>query len=165
MHDDLVSTNSEVAKEIIFATQMTSAQADYYLRGDPVSLIITNIPSFKGGRANPWMESDTNVIAIRDARGQSIKRKTVEDSFKEQSISDGLLEISVASSLTNLVLDKSRRLGQAGGPFEIKFSDDESTQDFVHFLQIDGEFMKVKNLASLTFRLAHNLPDGSLNML
>ena len=76
------------------------------------------------------------------------------------------MEISVASNLTNLILDKSRRLGQAGGPFEIKFSDDDSSeQDFVHFIQIDGEFMKVKNLASLTFRLATNLPEGSLNML
>ena len=57
-----------MAKEIIFATAMTSAKSDYYLRGDPVSLIITNIPSFKGGRANPWMESDANVIGLRDAR-------------------------------------------------------------------------------------------------
>ena len=32
-------------------------------------------------------------------------------------------------------------------------------------MQIDGEFMKVSNLSSLTFRLAQNLPDGSLNML
>lgn len=72
----------------------------------------------------------------------------------------------MAKSLTNLILDKSRRLAQAAGPFEFKFADDEETQqDFIHFLQIDGEFMKVKNLASLTFRLAKNLPEGSLNML
>ena len=60
----------------------------------------------------------------------------------------------MAKSLTNLILDKSRRLGQAEGPFEIKFSDDDNDKDFIHFLQIDGEFMKVKNLSSLTFRLA-----------
>ena len=56
--DDLMSTKSEVAKQIMFATQMTSAKSDYYLRGDPDSLIITKMPSFQGGRANPWMESD-----------------------------------------------------------------------------------------------------------
>ena len=123
-----MSTKSEVAKEIIFATQMTTAKSDYYLRGDPVSLIITNIPSFKGGRANPWMESDNSVMAVRDARGQSIKRKDIEETFQEQSISDGLLEISVASTLTNLILDKSRRLGQAEGPFEIKFSDEDESK-------------------------------------
>lgn len=77
-----------------------------------------------------------------------------------------MLEISVASNLTNLILDKSRRLGQSEGPFEIKFSDEEGeATDFVHFLQIDGEFMKVLNLSSLTFRLASNLEEGSLNML
>ena len=59
-----------------------------------------------------------------------------------------------------------RRLGQAAGPFELKFSDEENMkQDFVHFIQIDGEFFKVKNLSSITFRLAQNLPEGSLTML
>ena len=83
-----------------------------------------------------------------------------------QSYSDGMLEICVASNLTNLVLDKSRRLGQSAGPFEIKFCDiDGDGPDFIHYLQIDGEFMKVKNLSSLTFRLAQNLEEGSLNML
>ena len=76
-----MSVRSDAAKEIIFATEFTSAQSDYYLRGDPVSLIITNIPSFKGGRANPWMESDKDKIAVRDARGMSIKRKDLEDQF------------------------------------------------------------------------------------
>ena len=59
---------------------MTNAKSDYYLRGDPVSLIITNIPSFKGGRANPWMESD-DLISLMDAQGQAIKRKDMEDEF------------------------------------------------------------------------------------
>lgn len=72
--DDTVSVlTQDITQNIIFATEQTSAQADYYLRGDPVSLIITNIPSFKGGRANPWMEAD-DKIALRDADRQSIKR-------------------------------------------------------------------------------------------
>jgi len=75
-----MSTKSAVAKQIIFATQMTTAKSDFYLRGDPVSLIITNIPSFKGGRANPWMESD-DLISLRDAQGQSIKLKDMESEF------------------------------------------------------------------------------------
>ena len=122
----MISTNSEVVEQILFATQRTKAKSNYYLRGDPVSLIITNIPSFKGGRANPWMESDEDLIAVRDAHGQSIKRRDIDSTFLPQSISDGLLEISVATTLTNLIIDKSRRLAQAAGPFEIKFSDEES---------------------------------------
>ena len=49
---------------------MTKAKSDYYLKGDPVSMIITNIPSFKGGRTNPWIESDTSKIAVQDAEGK-----------------------------------------------------------------------------------------------
>ena len=60
---------------------MTKAKSDYYLKGDPVSMIITNIPSFKGGRTNPWIESDSSVIAVQDAEGKSIKRKDIEESF------------------------------------------------------------------------------------
>ena len=59
---------------------MTNAKSEFYLRGDPVSLIITNIPSFKGGRANPWMESD-NLISLMDSDGKAIKRKDMEDEF------------------------------------------------------------------------------------
>ena len=80
MDDGQMSTTSAMAKQIIFATQMTNAKSDYYLRGDPVSLIITNIPSFKGGRANPWMESD-DLIALRDARQGTIKIKDKENEF------------------------------------------------------------------------------------
>ena len=67
---DSSNLNNKVQKEIIFATQMTKAKSDYYLKGDPVSMIITNIPSFKGGRTNPWIESDTSKIAVEDAEGK-----------------------------------------------------------------------------------------------
>ena len=78
MSSGLLSTRSELAQQIIFATDKTSAKSDYYLRGDPVSLIITNIPSFKGGRANPWMESDNDLIALNEAGGKKVKREQYE---------------------------------------------------------------------------------------
>jgi len=45
-----------------------------------VSLIITNIPSFKGGRANPWMEAD-DKIALTDSRRGTIKNSEMENRF------------------------------------------------------------------------------------
>ena len=55
---DLSKRRETISKSIIFKT----AKSDYEREGpcltaNPVSIIITNIPSFKGGRANPWMES------------------------------------------------------------------------------------------------------------
>ena len=41
---------------------MTKSQ--YYLDGNPVSLIATNIPSFMGGRANPWEKAKNADFAI-----------------------------------------------------------------------------------------------------
>ena len=132
---DLQSQDSEVVKQIIFATQMTQAKSDYYLRGDPVSLIITNIPLFKGGRQNPWADADNQLISLRDAQGAAVKRKDLENTFQEQSYSDGLLEISVAKSMRHLITSYTRRLGQAAGPFEIKLSDEDTDEsDRIHFV-------------------------------
>ena len=55
-------------------------------------------------------------------------------------------------------------MAQVEGPFELRFNEDEKSES-VHFMQLDGEFMKVKNLKSLTFRLAPQLTGGSLRML
>jgi len=38
----------------MFATDPKNIDADHLLRGDPVSLICTNISSIMGGRANMW---------------------------------------------------------------------------------------------------------------
>ena len=150
---------------MIFASSQNSKyDSDFYLRGDPVSLIITNIPSFKGGRSNPWADADNNITGLRGKQGETVRPDEFDNVFKEQSISDGLLEISVAPTLRNLVLDQTRRIGQAEGPFDIRINASDS-EDTVHFIQLDGEFMKIKNLQMLTFRLATMLPEGSLRML
>ena len=47
-----------IAKSIIFKTPKSDYEKDGpCLAANPVSLIISNIPTFKGGRSNPWMES------------------------------------------------------------------------------------------------------------
>ena len=89
----------------MFATDQNKTDTDYYLKGDPVSLIATNIPSFMGGKANPWMSGDTHAHkAITDKTGSIVTDEGLEDSYKEQSYSDGLLEFCTISSFTNLAL-------------------------------------------------------------
>ena len=41
-------------------------KSDFYLRGDPVSLVISNVPSIQGGRSNPWMDATKNVMGVRN---------------------------------------------------------------------------------------------------
>ena len=43
--------------------------------------------------------------------------------FVEQRFDDGLLEMTVVQSLIELATDHCRRVGQAEGPFEIKFNE------------------------------------------
>ena len=43
-------------KSILFATDERT-RAKNYLEGDPISMVATNIPTFMGGRANPWLNS------------------------------------------------------------------------------------------------------------
>ena len=71
-------------KSIIFKT----AESDYKKEGpcltaSPVSIIISNIPSFKGGRANPWMESMQETMGIEDARQQALISHDLENMFVE----------------------------------------------------------------------------------
>ena len=60
--DELLDSNKQrdtIAKSILFKCAKSDYEKDGpVLSANPVSFIITNIPSFKGGRSNPWMESE-----------------------------------------------------------------------------------------------------------
>lgn len=44
---------TESKSNIFFATKKET-QSTHYLKGEPVSLVCLNIPSYMGGRAFPW---------------------------------------------------------------------------------------------------------------
>ena len=138
-------------------------KSDFYLRGDPVSLVISNVPSIQGGRSNPWMDATKNVMGVRNQEGEGIKPGDLNEMFKEQSVSDGLLEMTIIPNMVGLSLGTARRIGQAEGPFEIKFREaGEDEEETVAFIQIDGEFFRCKNLLSITFSLNPTLENGSV---
>ena len=56
---DQAKQRDTIGKSILFKTQKSNyVEEGPCLSSNPVSIIITNIASFKGGRANPWMESE-----------------------------------------------------------------------------------------------------------
>ena len=50
----------------MFSTEQSKVASDYELKGNPVSLVATNIPSYMGGRANPWKTSKGGELAVAD---------------------------------------------------------------------------------------------------
>lgn len=60
-----------------------------------------------------------------------MKPNDLESQFAEQCVSDGLLEMTIVPNISGLALGTARRIGQAEGPFEIKFreagEDEEET--------------------------------------
>ena len=66
---DLNKQRETIRRSIIFKTAKSDHEREGpRLTANPVSIIITNIPSFKGGRANPWMESmQAQTMGIEDA--------------------------------------------------------------------------------------------------
>ena len=50
----------------MFSTQRSKVDSDYELKGDPVSIVATNIPSYMGGRANPWRTSKGSDMGVVD---------------------------------------------------------------------------------------------------
>jgi len=58
---------------MLFATDRKSTVSDFYLRGNPVSLVGTNIASIMGGRSNPWQARRTGDMALVDKKHQDIE--------------------------------------------------------------------------------------------
>jgi hypothetical protein len=62
------------------------------------------------------------------------------------------------------ILKKGWRLAQDEGPIEFKFR--ETQNDSFTYMNVDGEFYKLKNPETVTIRLAKDsLPTGSLKIL
>jgi hypothetical protein len=52
---EVVNGEPKMSK-LLFATDKMY-KSDFYLKGNPISLIATNVPSFMGGKANPWIDA------------------------------------------------------------------------------------------------------------
>ena len=148
-------------KKLMFATDRKT-QSQFYLRGNPVSLVATNIPSFMGGRSNPWMASEKFEMALLDHEQDELEIADLPLT-KKQSKGDGLLEFCAAENMVEMTLDRCKRVGQAGGPICIRFKRQET--QFIAYINVDGEFFKVRNPVSLTLRLANWLNNGSISIL
>ena len=48
----------------MFATDHKQTEADFYLKGNPASLIATNVPSIMGGKSNPWEARKDGMAVI-----------------------------------------------------------------------------------------------------
>ena len=89
------------------------------------------------------MESmQAQTMGIEDARHQALAPNDLENMFVEQSFNDGLLEMTVVQTLIDLAMDHCRRVGQAEGPFEIKFNEQAELDASCSYIQVDGEFFK-----------------------
>ena len=44
-------------------------------------MIITNIPSFKGGRSNPWADASEDKTGLAGKQGETIKPDEFENVF------------------------------------------------------------------------------------
>ena len=71
-----------IAKSIIFKTAQSGYEKEGpCLQADPVSLIISNIPTFKGGRSNPWMESMQDQTVVGYDRGDQHLQNELQTMF------------------------------------------------------------------------------------
>lgn len=72
-----VTTKVDGEEKIIFATDPKTTDAESLLRGNPVSLVCTNINSMMGGRANMWKSGQGKDLGLSDKQGQAIKHADV----------------------------------------------------------------------------------------
>ena len=124
-----------------------------------------------GGRAVPWpasadqvgLKNPYNKSAAKSSNSQ--KNLIKQFNFQQQDPSDNKLEfIAFTYALAMAILKKGWRLAQDEGPIEFKFR--ETQNDSFTYMNVDGEFYKLKNPETVTIRLAKDsLPTGSLKIL
>ena len=154
---------------ILFTTN-TKDPNHIHINQHAVSWLALNIPSFMGGRANPWPLSDDiglkNPYSKSSVKGvNSQKNLAKQFNFQQQDPSDNKLEfISFNFSYEMAFLRRGWRLAQEEGPIEFKFR--RFDNDNFTYMNIDGEFYKIKNPDTVTIQLAKEaLPTGSLKIL
>jgi hypothetical protein len=81
----------------------------YYLDGNPVSLVCTNINSMMGGRANLWESGKDREMGIVDAVGKPFDKKKLNIN-DQQAADDDLLEFTTIYSSIHLALGKGNRV-------------------------------------------------------
>ena len=73
--------------------------------------------------------------------------------------------MTIIPNMVGLASGTARRIGQAEGPFEIKFRDiGDDDEETVAFIQIDGEFFRCRNKVTkgeLLLRLQKVVGSGS----
>jgi len=111
---------SDNQEEIIMSTNKED-HAKYYLKGNPVTMLCTNVLEIMGGRTSIWKNKNSET-GIEDKEGNRINRKVFADS--KASFSDKKLEFATFPSIFHMSLGKSKRVYQDQGPFIFRFNTD-----------------------------------------
>ena len=114
------------------------------LRGNPVSLVCTNINSMMGGQTNVWKSGRGKPSGLVGPTGRTLTQQELK--LKDTSShDDDKLEFGIMASTLHLGLGKGLRLAQEKGPFNIYFKQPVNNRPLETYMQIDGEFYKLVN--------------------
>eukprot|EP00826_Nyctotherus_ovalis_P042722 TRINITY_DN4439_c0_g1_i11.p2 TRINITY_DN4439_c0_g1~~TRINITY_DN4439_c0_g1_i11.p2 ORF type:complete len:200 (-),score=37.38 TRINITY_DN4439_c0_g1_i11:232-831(-) len=89
---------------------------DIYLDKDSASVVFLNVGGLMSGTQNPWR-------SILGEFAMNSKRTNLEENFKDENFSDGLMEILAftngASSTS--IAERAKKVAQDSGPFKLMF--------------------------------------------
>ncbi len=91
-------------EELIFTTDPKSTDPVHRLRGNPVSLVCTNINSMMGGRANMWKSGSGKDLGISDKDGKVMRHADANHLSDKSSHDDDQLEFQTIASVFHLPL-------------------------------------------------------------
>ena len=164
------------SSKVLFSTNPMDSKA-CRLQGNPICIVSTNIPSTMGGRANPWANAGESVAISNPYR----TKENHIPKFEPQSFSDGKLEFNAIYKVLSLVMGISHKVAQDSGPLLLEFKDFVSqilifsidlingvqkNRDLVTYMNIDGEYFKVKNPSKISVHLATEaIPNGKIRIL
>ncbi|CDW73512.1 diacylglycerol [Stylonychia lemnae] len=147
---------------VVFSTNQKDKD-NFRLEGNPISIISTNINSMMGGRRNVWNESRNHIGLKNPYQTQKAPKKPLVQ-FNNQHFDDDVLEFNSFNTILQMVLTGGYRISQDRGPIQFKFKD--LKKDFYAYLNVDGEYYKMRNPDTATVSLATDCTkSGKLRLL
>lgn len=114
---------------ILFTTRRNDPD-NYHLNTRPITIAGTNIPSYMGGRANPWPQADGNLVIKNPYQKSAPKDYNSFAKLSKQlghggnDASDGKMDFVVFhNAFSQAICKRGSRLLQDEGPIEFKFKE------------------------------------------
>lgn len=157
---NLILGSLESKEERILGRREKDAVGTGVLRGNPVTMLCLNIPSYSGGAGDVWGHCEGKA-GVEGGRQE----------LHEQKMGDEEIEVLAFSSILGMgnerfVPGQASRVAQGKGPFQFNFKEDDGRGHAVReYVNFDGEYLEVQAPEYMRIEKSRKLKNGKMQVM